>query len=117
MNEERSPIRLFATDVDDTVLGDAASADQFRQVWESLEVERRPLLVYNSSRTVRDVEWLILERKIPAAEFIIGGIGTELQDPVDPHVAEEFRTSVAAGWDRAAGGSRSNGSSQSSARS
>lgn len=102
MNQERPPVRLFATDVDDTILGDAATAEQFRLAWESLEVERRPLLVYNSGRNVRDIEWLILEKKLPTAEFIIGGIGTELHDPVDPHVAEEFRASLAAGWDRAA---------------
>jgi mannosylfructose-6-phosphate phosphatase len=99
MNDFQPRVRLFATDVDDTILGDTAATQQFKVAWESLEIDRRPLLVYNTGRSVRDVQWLILEGQMPAAEFIIGSLGTEVHDPVDPKVAEEFQASIGAGWD------------------
>jgi hydroxymethylpyrimidine pyrophosphatase-like HAD family hydrolase len=99
---DAAPVRLFATDIDGTVLSDDAGAHDFRAAWEALDPERRPLLVYNSHRTVADIQWLILERRLPAAEFIIGGLGTEIMDPLDAHVADEFRGTLDASWDAAA---------------
>jgi sucrose-6-phosphatase len=94
-------VRLFATDLEDTLLGEVAAARHFREVWESIDSEQRPLLVYNSGRSVRDVQWLVLERRIPKAEFIIGGIGTEVHDPIDAHCGAEFHASIAQAWDPA----------------
>jgi sucrose-6-phosphatase len=95
------PVLLFATDLDDTLLGDPAAIARFRAAWESLEAQRRPLLVYNSGRSVSDIKWLLLERRLPAPEFIIGGIGTEMHDPLDVRAAAEFSATLAAGWDSA----------------
>lgn len=100
MDGSYSPVRLFASDIDDTILGDAAAAEQFRLTWESLDADQRPLLVYNTARSIGDTRWLLLDRRIPEPEFIIGGLGTEMHDPVDAHAAEEFRASIAAGWNR-----------------
>lgn len=101
MDGSRSPVRLFASDIDDTILGDAAGAEQFRAAWESLDADLRPLLVYNTARSIGDTRRLLLDRRLPEPEFIIGGLGTEMHDPVDAHAAEEFRASIAAGWNRA----------------
>ena len=98
MNYSPHPVRLFATDIDDTILGDAAAAERFRLTWESLGAERRPVLVYNTGRSVGDTRSLILERRLPDPEFIIGGLGTELHDAVHPHAAVEYRAHIAPGW-------------------
>lgn len=100
MNAAALAIRVFATDLDDTIVDDPAGERLFRATWESLASASRPLLVYNSGRSVTDVQRLVLERRIPAPEFIIGGIGTELFDPLEPQAAEEFRTNISFGWDR-----------------
>ncbi|MDO8545106.1 MAG: HAD family hydrolase [Opitutaceae bacterium] len=99
MNTTAFPIRLFAADIEDTVLGDTDAVRRFRTAWESLPAGERPLLVYNTGRSVHETQWLILERQLPAPEFIIGGVGTELFDPLDHHVAEEFASHLAPGWD------------------
>ncbi len=100
MNANEAGIRVFATDLDDTIVDDSAGESLFRAAWESLEPERRPLLVYNTGRSVADVQWLVLERRLPAAEFIIGGVGTEFHDPLDTRATEEFRVNISDGWDR-----------------
>ena len=101
MTDSTHRVRLFATDLEDTLLGEVAAARHFREVWESLDPEQRPLLVYNSGRSVRDIQWLVLERRIPKAEFIIGGIGTEVHDPIDPNCSAEFHASISKSWEPA----------------
>jgi sucrose-6F-phosphate phosphohydrolase len=96
------PVRLLSTAIDETILGDAAATQEFRATWESLDSKRRPLLVYNSSRSVNDIRWLILEGRIPPAEFIIGGLGTEVHDPLDGQAGVEFRATLGSDWDRSA---------------
>ena len=92
------PVRLVASDIDDAILGDTKAAEEFRATWESLDSACRPLLVYNSGRSVADVQWLVVERRIPSPELIIGGIGTEVHDPLDARIAEDFRASLTPGW-------------------
>jgi sucrose-6F-phosphate phosphohydrolase len=92
-------VRLFATDIDETIFGDPKRDLIFSRTWESLHAEDRPLLVYNTGRSVGDVKWLMLDGRIPNAEFIIGGIGTEVFDPVDAHVSAEYAAHIAYGWD------------------
>jgi hypothetical protein len=50
---------------------------------------------------VRDIQWLVLERRIPKAEVIIGGIGTEVHDAIDASCSEEFHDSITRDWDPA----------------
>jgi hypothetical protein len=46
-------IRLFSTDLDGTILGNPEAAWRFGEAWQALPLARRPLLVYNTGRTVR----------------------------------------------------------------
>lgn len=71
---------MFATDIDDTILGNAVAAERFRLTWQSLDAERRPLLVDHTGRNVGDPQWLVLECWLSPPDFLIGGIGTE-SDP------------------------------------
>src|SRR4051812_11693014 len=73
-------IELFSSDLDGTLLGNPESTRRFMEVWEDLPAAQRPLLVYNSGRTVRDVRSLVTARRLPKPQFIIGGVGTELHD-------------------------------------
>jgi sucrose-6F-phosphate phosphohydrolase len=99
---EGNIVRLFATDIEDTIIGDAVAERKFRDTWESLEAKARPLLAYNSGRSIADIQWLVLERRIPCPEFILGSLGTEIHDPLDARVAEDYCANLSAGWNRMA---------------
>jgi sucrose-6-phosphatase len=94
----RAPIRLFSVDLDGTLLGNPESAQRFKEAWESLARESRPLLVYNSGRTVKDTLALIATRKLADAEYIIGGVGTEFRDARNPGDVPEFVAQFGEGW-------------------
>ena len=70
-------IRLFATDLDGTLLGNPESAQRFKEAWENLPRSQRPCLVYNSGRSIKDTLSLIAARKLTEADYLIGGVGTE----------------------------------------
>ena len=71
-------IRLFSTDLDGTLLGNPEAAWRFADAWQSLPTGPRPLLVYNTGRTVADTRAIVEARQLPEPEFIIGSVGTEL---------------------------------------
>ena len=50
--ETKTLIRLFATDLDGTLLGNPESTQRFKETWEGVARATRPLLVYNSGRSV-----------------------------------------------------------------
>ena len=91
-------ISLFATDLDGTLLGNPESTHRFTRSWEALS-EFRPLLVYNSGRGVADMRALIEAKKLPAADYLIGGVGTELYDLREDRAPEEFSAQFGEGWD------------------
>jgi sucrose-6F-phosphate phosphohydrolase len=102
MSHDPGPaIRLFSTDLDGTLLGNPESALRFKRAWEALRPERRPVLVYNTGRTVADTQSLIAARVLPSADFIIGGVGTELYDHRQRGAVPEFAAQFGEGWDLA----------------
>lgn len=74
------PVRLLASDIDGTLLGDDAAAERFRRTWHDLSRRERPLLVYNSSRAADDIMSLVDARLLPVPDYVIGGVGTVIAD-------------------------------------
>jgi sucrose-6-phosphatase len=98
-NPPTSEIKLFSSDLDGTLLGNPESAHRFKQTWEMLDREKRPCLIYNSGRSVKDVQTLITARKLTEPDFIIGGVGTELFDPRNRPELTGFEAQFGEGWD------------------
>ena len=101
MPPDTSAIRLFVADLDGTLLGNPESAQRFKETWEALPRESRPLLAYNSGRSVKDTLALVAQRKLPEAEYIIGGVGTEFHDTRHPGAVPEFVSQFGEGWNLA----------------
>jgi sucrose-6F-phosphate phosphohydrolase len=91
-------IRLFATDLDGTLLGNPEAVWRFSEAWATLNSAHRPLLAYNTSRTLVDTRSLIAARRLPEPEFILGSLGTELHDSLYNH-GEEFQSQFGKVWD------------------
>ncbi len=94
----RAAIRLLSVDLDGTVLGNPESAQRFKETWERLPRRNRPLLVYNTGRSLQDTRSLIANRKLPEADYIIGGVGTEFHDPRQAGPVPEFVAQFGEGW-------------------
>lgn len=93
-------IRLFSTDLDGTLLGDPAAAVRFAEVWNGMESAHRPLLVYNTGRTVDNTRALVTARELPEPDYIIGSVGTEV-DAAPAKGGEDFRRELESGWNLA----------------
>lgn len=96
-----SPIRIFSTDLDGTLLGNPEATQRFTSMWNSLPSAARPLLVYNTGRTVENTLALVTARSMAMPDIIIGGVGTELYAPLLPR-GDEFCARFGTGWDLAA---------------
>jgi sucrose-6F-phosphate phosphohydrolase len=99
-NSLMAHIRLFSADLDGTLLGDPSATQRFRYAWEALHPGRRPLLVYNTGRTVANTLALVADKLLPESDFIIGSVGTELHDSLYNR-GDEFRAQFGEGWDLA----------------
>ena len=96
-----TPIKLFSSDLDGTLLGNPESTRRFKQTWESLSRRERPLLCYNSGRLVDDILNLLKSEALPRPDYIIGGVGTQLYDAKRNQWIAEFNDQFRDGWDMA----------------
>lgn len=93
-------LRLFSSDLDGTLLGNPEALRRFATAWAGLSPEARPLLCYNSGRLVADMRELVAEGALPAPDYFLGGVGTEIAPQAGP-LYEEFSQHLASGWDLA----------------
>jgi sucrose-6F-phosphate phosphohydrolase len=97
-----APVRLFSTDLDGTLLGNPEASYRFKTTWAALPAEQRPLLVYNSGRLVDDLRRFVTDGTLPAADYYIGGVGTQVHEGREGgRMLDEFNTHLADGWDLA----------------
>src|SRR5687768_7109108 len=95
-------IRLFATPLDGSLLGNPTATADFAARWAALPEHQRPLLCYNTGRLADDVLALITAGIVPRPDFIISAVGTEIIDVADGGRIEGYARRLAEGWDRSA---------------
>ena len=94
------PIRLVATDLDGTLVGNPATTRLFMETWADIDERRRPLLCFNSGRLVADAQELITAGQVPTPDFLIGGVGTEIVDVRTHTVLDAYHATLSDDWDR-----------------
>jgi sucrose-6-phosphatase len=94
------PIRLFSTDLDGTLLGNPEAVQRFAAAWRSIDEDVRPLLVYNSGRLVADMQGLVAAGVLPAPDYYIGGVGTQIHDAGRDEALDAFTARLREDWDR-----------------
>lgn len=94
-----TPIKLFCSDLDGTLLGNPEATRRFKDAWESLPPAGRPLLVYATGRFVQEVIDLLAARTLPWPDYLIGGVGTQVYDGRRKRALKEYAQRFSNGWD------------------
>jgi len=100
MEPRQDKVRLFATDLDGTILGNLEAAQAFRETWNSLPAKTRPLLCYNTGRLLDDTQHLIEDRILPEPDLLICGVGTVIFDFKEKKAVKAFSQVLEEGWNR-----------------
>ncbi len=95
------PVRIFSTDLDGTVVGNNEATARFRDFWQSLPEETRPLLVFNSGRLLDDQFELMETVPLPKPDYVIGGVGTMLSCRDQPSLKQAYTKSLGQAFDTA----------------
>ena len=95
---------IFCTDIDGTIYQDEDHAELFRGFWENLRREgeesgNRPVLVYNTGRSLVNCWQLLKDSTLPTPEYIIGGVGTEIYDVAKDEKVVLWDEKLRANWD------------------
>jgi sucrose-6F-phosphate phosphohydrolase len=93
------PIKLICSDLDGTLLGNQEGTRRFKDAWEALPTDNRPLLCYASGRLVQDMIDLLATGILPWPDYIIGGVGTQIYDGRRKRGVREFNQQFRQGWD------------------
>jgi sucrose-6F-phosphate phosphohydrolase len=94
-----SDVRLFCSDLDGTLIGNAESTRRFREAWLGIPDDERPCLCYNTGRFVDDTLTLIDTDGLPPPDYILGAVGTQIWDATLNGPIPGFAERFSEGWD------------------